>query len=56
MSIAMLAMGNICVFEMIGLKAKTRLAFARAYVYRLRGGKPAKPPLLCKAGESIRGK
>lgn len=52
----MLAMGDIYVFEMIGFKAKTRLAFARVYVYRLRGGKPAKPPLLCKAGESIRGK
>ena len=56
MSVVMLAVGDVCVFEMIGLKAKTRLAFARVYVYRLRGGKPSKPPLLCKAGESIRGK
>ena len=52
----MLAMGDICVFDMVVLKAKTRLAFARVYVYRLRVGKPSKPPLLCKAGESIRGK
>nr|DAN55062.1 MAG TPA: hypothetical protein [Caudoviricetes sp.] len=56
MDIVMLAKGDICVFEMIGFKVKTSLALARVYVYRLRGGKPAKPPLLCKAGESIRGK
>lgn len=28
----MLAMGDIYVFEMIGFKAKTHLAFARVYV------------------------
>lgn len=48
-------MGDSCVFEMVVLGAKTRLSLARVYVYRLRGGKPAKPTLLCKEEESITG-
>lgn len=48
-------MSDICVFDMVVLGAKTRLSLARVYVYRLRGGKPAKPTLLCKVHESITG-
>lgn len=46
-------MSDICVFDMVVLRAKTHLILARVYVYGLRGGKPAKPTLLCKAHESI---
>lgn len=56
MSIFSLSIGDTCVFEMVVLRAKTRLVLARVYVYRLRVCKPAKHPLLCKAYESIRGK
>lgn len=48
-------MSDSCVFDMVVLGAKTRLFLARVYVYRLSSGKPAKPPLLCKANESITG-
>lgn len=53
MSIFTLSMSDICVLDMVVLGAKTRLTLARVYLYRLRGGKPAKHPLLCKAHESI---
>ena len=55
MSIFSLSVGDSCVFDMVVLGAKTRLSRARVYVYRLRGGKPAKPTLLCKEEESITG-